>query len=904
MAGAHASSLATGFSMSAAESLRQLDADVDQLRIFLSAMFRYADEGTYISFRGFDQKDRGRPPIVLRAHPVPSSGDFSGLAVVAAKAADTTCEMGGVFAPPVATFLEASRARHQDTANGVAISVELDEAPAAGRTALESILGPATLVMASGSVWIDPETGEIQPKLHMHWRLSEPTAAPEDHNRLRTARWLAAKLAGGDMTAPPPCHPLRWPGSWNIKRAPKLAQIVALNEGIETHLSDALERLQAAFDAQGLSMPTEATKREPRDLQAPVERIISALAMIPNNDEKWDEWVRVGMAIWAATSGADEGLQAWEDWSSKSSKYTSGACFERWNHFSDHPPHTVGAHTIFGKAKDHGWGRFKMFASNDDAPTGEKSSSFPGQDSHEFGTGDTGADKPRILVRAGELDTLATKGEAALCSSSLPIYQRGDVLVRPISKEVSASRGRTTVAAGLTELSTHAILDLLSQSALWVRFDKRAKAEVPCDPPGAVPAIILSRKGQWKLPPVAGVITTPTLRPDGSILSEPGYDSETRLFHVADNDLRLKRMPETATRADALEALDALKALLAGFPFVSEVDRAVALSGLITPVVRGALSVVPLHGFRANTAGSGKSYLVDIASAIATGRPCPVVAAGQTDEETEKRLVGLLIAGFPIVSVDNVNGELGGDLLCQLIERPLIRVRPLGRSEIMELESRATVFGTGNGLRVRGDMTRRSLVSSLDAQMERPELRKFSTDPMKEVLADRGKYVSACLTIVRAYAAAGRPARLPSLASFEDWSDSVRSALVWLGCEDPVISMEAARDDDPDLVELREVLGLWKSHLGFGSGYSFTARDVAEAACKREASQMGEPTEFACPEFRDVLLRIAGDRGNVNTRKLGTWLMDHAGRIVGGLRVVKGGTANGGVVRWNVEVVK
>ena len=509
--------------------------------------------------------------------------------------------------------------------------------------------------------------------------------------------------------------------------------------------------------------------------------------------------------------------------------------------------------------------------------------------------------KPVIAVRAGELDTLATKGEEALCASDLPIFQRGDVLVRPISKEVSASRGRTTVAAGLTELSTHAVLDLLSQSADWVRFDKRTKEEVPCDPPGAVPSIILSRKGQWKLPPVAGVVTTPTLRPDGSILSEPGYDRATRLFHVADPSLELGVMPEKPTRANAEAALATLKALLTGFPFVTEIDRAVALSGLITPVVRGALSVVPLHGFRASTAGSGKSFLVDIVSAIATGRPCPVVAAGQTDEETEKRLVGLLIAGFPIVSVDNVNGELGGDLMCQLIERPLIRVRPLGRSEIMELESRATVFATGNGLRVRGDMTRRSLISSLDAQMERPELREFSTDPMKEVLADRGKYVAACLTIVRAYAAAGRPDCLAPLASFEDWSDCVRSALVWLGCADPVASMEAARDDDPDLAELREVLGLWKAHLGSGSGYSFTARDAAEAACKREETRHGEPTEFVCPEFRDVLLRIAGDRGNVNTRKLGNWLMDHAGRIVNGLRIVKNGVDRNSVVRWNVQ---
>jgi putative DNA primase/helicase len=232
--------------------------------------------------------------------------------------------------------------------------------------------------------------------------------------------------------------------------------------------------------------------------------------------------------------------------------------------------------------------------------------------------------RPVIRVAAGKLDLLATEGEAALRNSRLPVYQRGDGLVRPVSREVPASRGRVTVAAGLSELNNHSLLDLLSQCATWKVFNQRKKALVSCDPPGLVAAIILSRKGQWKLPPIAGVITTPTLRSDGSILLEPGYDPATRLFHVADPSLDLGTMPIAPTRAEAETALAALKGLLTGFPFVTEVDRAVALSGLITPIVRGALTVAPLHAFRASTAGSGKSYLVDVARRhrLRSGLPC------------------------------------------------------------------------------------------------------------------------------------------------------------------------------------------------------------------------------------------------------------------------------------------
>lgn len=286
-----------------------------------------------------------------------------------------------------------------------------------------------------------------------------------------------------------------------------------------------------------------------------------------------------------------------------------------------------------------------------------------------------------------------------------------------------------------------------------------------------------------------------------------------------------------------------------------EVAKAVALSALITPVVRGALSVAPLHTFRANTPGTGKSYLADVASAISAGQPCPVASAADGNEETEKRIAALLLGGYPIVSLDNVNGELGGDLLAQAIERPLIRLRPLGASTIVEVEARATIFATGNNLRVRGDMVRRTLVCDLDAGMEQPETRQFRGNPVETVLRDRGRYVSACLIIVRAYIAAGCPNVLPKLASFEDWSNLVRSSLVWLNCADPLASMAAARNDDPELAELREILGLWSAAFGTDA---YTAKEVVAEAERRHPTKMGEPTDLMHPELLDAFTRLFG----------------------------------------------
>jgi putative DNA primase/helicase len=501
-------------------------------------------------------------------------------------------------------------------------------------------------------------------------------------------------------------------------------------------------------------------------------------------------------------------------------------------------------------------------------------------------------DRATIQVKAGELHILATKGEAAIRAAGLPIYQRGHSLVQPIvHHDVPASNGRTTTAAGLA-------------AAAWCKWNARQKTDVSCDPPDKVAAIILSRTGQWRMPRIAGVITTPTLRPDGSILSEPGYDAATRLYHAADPTLHLPAMAERPTRADAEQALDKLQDLQSGFPFVADVDRSVGLSGVISAVVRGALPVSPMHAYKAPTAGTGKSYLVDLTSVIATGRIAPAISLSAREDETEKRLVGLLLAGYPLISLDNVNGELGGDLLCQAIERSLIRLRPLGSSDIIEIENRCSILANGNNLRISGDATRRTLLANLDANVERPELRSFDFDPVAQVLADRGAYIAACLVIVRAYLVAGSPDRLPALASFAEWSGLVRSALCWLGCADPCLSVEAARRDDPELGELRELMGAWEHSLLIDQRY--TTRAIAAAAeAKSFDADFGHATaECMHPELRDVVFRIAGERSDINSKKLGNWLAHFEGRIVSGMRLTRDiMTAHDNVAQWVVRRV-
>ena len=408
--------------------------------------------------------------------------------------------------------------------------------------------------------------------------------------------------------------------------------------------------------------------------------------------------------------------------------------------------------------------------------------------------------KPAILVTPGTLNMAVDEAMSSLVECKVNIFQRGHKLVRPIIGRSVDSKGQPVLFPALVEVDRHFLHLMLCGHINW--YEGEGKRCHRIDPPDAVAKGILSSAGHWPFRTITGVINTPTLRYDGSILDQPGYDEQTHLF--LESGIVLPPIPENPTKAEAERALKLLEGLLAEFPFVDLASRSVALSAMLSAVARSMFDVVPAHGARAPTAGTGKSYLFDIVAAISLGESCPVISVSPDANETEKRIIGAALYGQSLIPLDNVNGTLGGDALCQLIERPVCNLRPLGRSEQVRIENRAIVFFNGNNCRVTGDMTRRVIIAELDAKVEKPAERAFSGDPVAKVKADRSKYIAACMIILRAYIAAGRPVP-PKLGapmnSFGEWSNTVRSALVWLGRADPCDTIATAREEDPELAK-------------------------------------------------------------------------------------------------------
>jgi putative DNA primase/helicase len=460
-----------------------------------------------------------------------------------------------------------------------------------------------------------------------------------------------------------------------------------------------------------------------------------------------------------------------------------------------------------------------------------------------------------------------------------------------------AASGLKVQVPRIRERDENALREDLSSAACFEKFDARADGFTVADPPMTTVKTLLARRGRLRFPILAGVVNVPTMRADGTILDAPGYDTMTGLLYDP-LGVTFPSLPNRPTRGDAEKALAQLNDVIKDFPFVEPMHRSVALSTILTGCCRRSLPAAPLHAFSAPVLGSGKSKLVDIASVISTGQEAAVTAQGANDEEFEKRLVSHLLAGAPIVALDNCSRPLGGDLLNQMLTQQRASTRILGKSEAPSVSTNALMTATGNNLIISGDMVRRCIIALLNPNVERPELRIFDREPVAYAKENRPALVAAVLTVLRAYHVAGRPDRPSPLGSFEEWSDLVRGSLIWLGCADPVETISKIREADPVMAQIRTVMSAWRETIGREN--TTVSRVIKTAVEQRRAETLDGRLEFVNEDLREALLSVAGRGGVITNLALGKWLSAHKDRIVGGVRFAQFGEREG-VAVWGIR---
>ena len=519
-----------------------------------------------------------------------------------------------------------------------------------------------------------------------------------------------------------------------------------------------------------------------------------------------------------------------------------------------------------------------------------------------------------IRVDVGYLPEAADQAEAALIRAEAGIYQRG-FLCRVSRHPTATVRGITRPAGVvlIAALDEVYLRDLLDRLVEWEHWNQRKKAYTRCNVPDSIAKTLLARSGLWHFPVLTGVISAPTLRPDGSLLATPGYDPATGLFFDPHGET-FPSIPDRPTRDQGRAALEVLirevltnpctnAADSAGFAFASVAARAAALSAILTALVRPALPKAPLHLFRACRAGSGKSLLADTVALIATGRPATVFDLAEDDPaEQEKRLLAVFLAGDAVINLDNLEGPLGGKSLAKMLTAETFTGRVLGQSRTVTVPTAATWLATGNNTIVKEDITRRVVLCELDPQLEAPEKREYARNLAEWIPAHRPALVAAALTALRAYIVAGQPKQPhPVMGSFEEWSRWVRDALTWLGEADPLGDTDQLEDTDPVRVKLRALLVAW--HGAFKSIPSTCAEAVTRANdTRRDETGTETPTD---PVLHETLTEFFSDtkNGKVSAEQLGNFLKKYQRRIECGARF-EGAGKRGPRALWRVFVTE
>ncbi|MBI5537888.1 MAG: hypothetical protein HY898_34520 [Deltaproteobacteria bacterium] len=510
--------------------------------------------------------------------------------------------------------------------------------------------------------------------------------------------------------------------------------------------------------------------------------------------------------------------------------------------------------------------------------------------------------KPEIRLDADE-ERVLKEAVAAMVATGRPIFQRGGFLVRVLDEQtklggVVLPRGTPTI-----DILPHSMISMhLSSAADWRawRNNRRGPGKwVAAHPPYRLVRQVADY-GEWKdIRVLEGVVESPVMRPDGSVLDVPGYDGATGLLYLPNG--RFDPVPKMPTQADAEAACEVLAEVVVNFPFAGPEHRSAWMAGLLTMFARFAFAgCAPLQLIEAPERGTGKSLAATIQGEIATGRPLPVTPQTSDGEEMRKRIMAIALGGVRVVLLDNLT-KLGGPVMDAALTSTMWSDRILGVSAEKRMPLLVTWIATGNNVEFIGDAVRRINLVRLEPDCDQPDARTgFKHSPLVPwVRENRPRLVRAALTVLRAFVVAGRPKiDMPAWGSFEAWSDLIRASLIWAGQPDPYLSRAKLAEGDSAessiglfFTGLREVL---RSH-GSGSRFTLKAAEIARVLNDRSGEYHSLRTAVI------DLTRVRSDKP-LASKDLGYLLRRFRGKVRNGFRLCRTPPNEGGHL-WYLEPV-
>lgn len=506
------------------------------------------------------------------------------------------------------------------------------------------------------------------------------------------------------------------------------------------------------------------------------------------------------------------------------------------------------------------------------------------EDAHANSTRPWGYLRNRPTIRLGvDLFRVVNDAVAALAQART-LYQTTGKLVRVVRVE-EAEEGRTQASAGtplICPLPPNALHEHLTEIARWEAFDNRSQTWVPREPSKNA-VLALADRMEWPgVPPIAGITEVPVMRNDGTVLDRPGYDPQTGYLYLSQG--AFEPIAEWPSQVDAKAALADLAQVWQDFPFKGEADRFVPIAALLTLVARPAITGnVPLFAIDAPLKGTGKTLVIDAVSTIATGRPSYKINWTGNDDEQEKQLNSYARLRAPIVNFDNAATPIKGAALERVLtSRGRVALRVLGSSTIEEHIWKTVIFVSGNQLKIASDMTRRTLRCRMVPRHERPSERPLDSFTHVDLLGwcrqERERLIDSALTLLRAYAVAGRPAAdIGNRGGFEEWIHWIVGCIQWAGGPDILTCWDHEEEDDELRMAHVALLDWWKERWPEGA----TSKEVLTDLLSPTGTVGGQARRAEILEAVRVLCGLS-DVKNLTSRELGFALRALREVFVGG----------------------
>lgn len=386
-------------------------------------------------------------------------------------------------------------------------------------------------------------------------------------------------------------------------------------------------------------------------------------------------------------------------------------------------------------------------------------------------------DRPTIVFTNREPEDVLRDTVGALLEVNDPpeLMIRGGRLVRVDHDEYGDP---------FSEMLSEDMIELLLLSNITYYRVAKDGDKIPSLPPAFLTRVLKSiRIADQKFPVLSDIVNAPIMRPDGSMLMKPGYDKSTKLYYVASRPLEMPEVPTHPTQHDISGAVQLLNEVVCDFPFVGDASRANALGAMITAVMRPTIEgPIPMGIFNKPLQGTGGSLLAEVVSLIATGTLPGMLSQPTEEAEWRKLLFSLAIESRGISVFDNIASTLKSPSLAKFITEGFAKDRLLSTNKSPKAPHKTMLIGSGNNVKVEGDMPRRVYWVQMNAYSPHPEFRSGFKHPelKKWVVENRGGILSAIYTLARAWINAGRPSpklSVPTLGSFEGWFNTIGGIL-------------------------------------------------------------------------------------------------------------------------------